>query len=300
MTVSNDTTAPTVVADRARRRRHGAGTVGGPRTPRTTSASSACSSSSTEATSAPRTRRAPYSVELEPATVTNGSHTLTAVARDAAGNTATSQRTVTVSNDATDPTVGLTTPAAGATVSGSVTIAANASDNVGVVGVQFKIDGANLGAEDTSAPYSVELDVRNVPNGAQRHGVRTRCGRQHADLAAHGDRVELVGIPHGPEAQLGTAGAVQPGHHQCHECQQAALSRQDEGLRPQHHRKLVGQPGLWIEGGRNVRVVGGHIEMNTAGDSAYWDRTGVKVRYSTGVVHLEGLLIDGAYLADGS
>ena len=47
-------------------------------------------------------------------------------------------------------------------------------------------------------------------------------------------------------------------------------------------------------------MVGGHIEMNTAGDSAYWDRTGVKVRYSTGVVHLEGLLIDGGTSPTGS
>ena len=46
-------------------------------------------------------------------------------------------------------------PRPGATVSGSVSVAATASDNVAVVGVQFKIDGGNLGAEDTTAPYSV-------------------------------------------------------------------------------------------------------------------------------------------------
>jgi hypothetical protein len=63
--------------------------------------------------------------------------------------------------------------------------------------------------------------------------------------------------------------------------------------------KLTGRPGLWIEGGHNVVVIGGHVEMNSAGTSSYWDRTAVKVRYSTGTVHLEGLLLDGAYLADG-
>src|SRR5205809_492696 len=49
--------------------------------------------------------------------------------------------------DSTRPTVSITAPTAGATVAGSVTVAASASDNVGVVGVQFKLDGANLGAE---------------------------------------------------------------------------------------------------------------------------------------------------------
>ena len=54
---------------------------------------------------------------------------------------------VTVDNIA--PTVSVTAPTRGASVSGTVPVSATASDNVGVVGVQFKLDGANLGAEDT-------------------------------------------------------------------------------------------------------------------------------------------------------
>src|SRR5581483_4244983 len=61
--------------------------------------------------------------------------------------------------DSTPPAVSLTAPAGGATVSGSVALSATASDNVGVVGVQFKLDGANLGAEDTTAPYSISWDT---------------------------------------------------------------------------------------------------------------------------------------------
>src|SRR4051812_29630964 len=52
------------------------------------------------------------------------------------------------------PTVSVTAPANGATVSGAVTLTANAADNVGVEGVQFQVDGADFGSEDTSAPYS--------------------------------------------------------------------------------------------------------------------------------------------------
>ena len=55
--------------------------------------------------------------------------------------------------DTTPPTVSVTAPAAGATVSGTVTITASASDNVGVTRVDFLVDGALL-SSDTTTPYS--------------------------------------------------------------------------------------------------------------------------------------------------
>src|SRR5439155_833888 len=99
------------------------------------------------------------------------SHPLTATARDAAGNRTTSAGvTVTVSNapppDTTPPTVSITSPAGGATVSGTTAVSASASDNVGVVGVQFLLDGAALGAEDTTSPYSVSWNTANTGNGS--------------------------------------------------------------------------------------------------------------------------------------
>jgi len=110
---------------------------------------------------------APYAVSWNTTTATNGSHTLRAVARDAAGNTATSAAvTVTVSNDTTPPTVSITSPVNGATVRSTVTVTANASDNVGVVGVQFRLDGANLGAEDTTVPYAVSWNTTTATNGS--------------------------------------------------------------------------------------------------------------------------------------
>ena len=70
-------------------------------------------------------------------------------------------------NDNKPPTVSLTAPSNNATVSGSsVTVSANASDRVGVTGVQFKLDGNNLGAEDTSAPYSVTWDTTSTADGS--------------------------------------------------------------------------------------------------------------------------------------
>src|SRR5438093_2400572 len=72
------------------------------------------------------------------------------------------------------PTVAITAPAAGATVAGTITVSANASDNVGVVGVQFKLDGANLGAEVTAAPYTLSWTTPTASNGAHTLTVVAR------------------------------------------------------------------------------------------------------------------------------
>src|SRR2546428_3715545 len=78
---------------------------------------------------------APYAISWTTTTASNGTHTLTAVARDAAGNTATAVAvSVTVFNDTTPPTVSMTAPSTGATVSGTITVSADATDNVAVAG----------------------------------------------------------------------------------------------------------------------------------------------------------------------
>ena len=56
-------------------------------------------------------------------------------------------------------------PRPAGTVSGTVTITANATDNVGVAGVQFLVDNNPLGAEDTTSPYSVTWNTTTVANG---------------------------------------------------------------------------------------------------------------------------------------
>src|SRR5437762_2536780 len=69
--------------------------------------------------------------------------------------------------DTTAPVVAVTAPVSGATVSGSsVSVSASASDDVAVAGVQFKLDGANLGAEDTAAPYTTSWTTTTATNAA--------------------------------------------------------------------------------------------------------------------------------------
>jgi hypothetical protein len=111
----------------------------------------------------------PYTTSWDSTKVANGSHTITAVARDTSGNTTTSSSvSVTTSNvvDTTKPTVSLTAPTAGSTVSNTAAVSATAADNVGVAGVQFKLDGANLQAEDTTSPYSINWNTATATNGA--------------------------------------------------------------------------------------------------------------------------------------
>jgi hypothetical protein len=88
----------------------------------------------------------------------NGPHTLTAVARDAAGNTTTSSPPISVTVDNAAPTVAITSPANGVMVAGIVTVSGTASDNIGVVSVQFLLDDAPLQL-DTSFPYSASWNT---------------------------------------------------------------------------------------------------------------------------------------------
>jgi len=67
--------------------------------------------------------------------------------------------------DNTPPTVRIASPASGATVSGTITVVAEAADNVGVAGVQFKYNGIDFDAEDTSSPYTATAHTNNVPDG---------------------------------------------------------------------------------------------------------------------------------------
>jgi hypothetical protein len=131
----------------------------------------------------------PYSLSWNSTTVPNGSHTISARARDAAGNVATAAAvTVNVSNgtagDTSPPSVSMTAPSNGATVSSTITVSANATDNVGVVGVQFLLDGANLGSEDSSSPFSVSWNTTSVSNGTHTLTARARDAAGNTTMAS--------------------------------------------------------------------------------------------------------------------
>ncbi|MGC1485039.1 MAG: Ig-like domain-containing protein [Candidatus Acidiferrum sp.] len=74
--------------------------------------------------------------------------------------------TTSNTTDKTPPTASITSPVANASLAGTVSVTANASDNVAVASVQFLVDGANLGAPVTAAPYTTSWDTTTVVNGA--------------------------------------------------------------------------------------------------------------------------------------
>jgi glucose/arabinose dehydrogenase len=108
----------------------------------------------------------PYSLAWTP--TTTGARSLTARATDNLDAVTTSAAvafTVTAASgsDTQAPGVTLTAPADSArSLTGALTLTATASDNVGVAGVQFQVDGENLGPEDTAAPYAATLPATSA------------------------------------------------------------------------------------------------------------------------------------------
>ena len=79
-------------------------------------------------------------------------------------------------SDPIAPSVVLSSPANGSTVWGTTTVSAIASDNVGVAGVQFQLDGVDLAPEDTTAPYSINWNTTGATNGSHNLTAAARDG----------------------------------------------------------------------------------------------------------------------------
>ena len=103
------------------------------------------------------------------------------------GGVASNGVNFTVQTDTTPPVVTITSPANNATVSGTITVPATATDPDSAVSfVQFLVDGTNTGARVTAAPYSISLDTTQLANGS------------HA----------LTAVAQDPSANVGTSAAV--------------------------------------------------------------------------------------------
>src|SRR5262245_2689323 len=111
---------------------------------------------------------APYSYAWDTTKVANGTYAVSVRVRDLAGNTTTSAAvnlTVANSADTTPPTSKITNPSSGMTIGGTVILSAVATDALGVAGVQFKVNGSNVGSEVTTAPYRVAWNTAGLAGG---------------------------------------------------------------------------------------------------------------------------------------
>jgi subtilisin family serine protease len=68
-------------------------------------------------------------------------------------------------SDTAPPSVSITSPSGGSSVSGTISVQGSASDNVGVTSVSLSIDGVALGS-DTTVPYSFSWNTTTVANGS--------------------------------------------------------------------------------------------------------------------------------------
>ena len=81
-------------------------------------------------------------------------------------------QTVTVNVDTQAPSVSLTTPSGGATVSGTVSLGASATDDVGVSRVDFYKDAMLLGSDNTT-PYAMSWNTTSETIGLHTLSARS-------------------------------------------------------------------------------------------------------------------------------
>jgi hypothetical protein len=104
----------------------------------------------------------PYNVSWTPSA---GTHIVHAIAYDIAGNSSTSAD-VSFIIDVTPPTVTITQPTNGSSVSGAVQVVANAADNTQVASVSFYRDTATVLGTSATLPYSISWDSSIVVPGS--------------------------------------------------------------------------------------------------------------------------------------
>jgi subtilisin family serine protease len=108
----------------------------------------------------------PYSFNWATTTLPNGTHTVTASATDAAGNSNMSTVSVIVNNvlDTIVPTISITSPTDGVKVSTNVSTRVNAADNIGVSKVELYVDGVLQGVS-TSSPFTTKWNSAKATRG---------------------------------------------------------------------------------------------------------------------------------------
>jgi cytoskeletal protein CcmA (bactofilin family) len=140
---------------------------------------------------------APYTIEWYSASLADGVHEIKVTATDTVGQKASASLTVTVDNTGENqpPLVEILKPSEGSTVSGTVLIAAEISDDDEVTEIAFVVD--NLCVHQKSGnPYEYTWDTAGVSNGTHRLKVtaRDRNGQEGSD------EVEVTVYNHNPDA----------------------------------------------------------------------------------------------------
>jgi len=123
-------------------------------------------------------------------TLSSGTHSLTAKATDAAGNTSPASAAKSITIDTTAPKVSISSPSSGSTIRGTVTLTATATDNVGVSKVELYVDNSYKLA-DTSSPYNFSLNTSALKNG--NHTLLVKAFDKAGNVATNSVTVKVIG-----------------------------------------------------------------------------------------------------------
>lgn len=119
------------------------------------------------------------------------------------------------SADTQAPTATLTAPAAFASgLAGTLTLSATAADDVGVAGVEFQVDGQQVGSTIAAAPYATSVDTTAYASG--QHVVRVRARDAAGNVSAWssatvqfgGSRTQPAGFTSNEDWITGLSGAT--------------------------------------------------------------------------------------------
>lgn len=145
-----------------------------------------------------------WSLALDSTTLANGSHTLTARATDTSGNTSTASVSVTVANlDSTPPSVAISAPTSGSSVSGSISVSGSAGDNSQLAQVAVSVDGGAYQPAQGTTAWSFALDTSTLANGS--HTLTAQATDAAGNTAVSSETVTVqntASLPPGVSEQL--------------------------------------------------------------------------------------------------
>ena len=160
------------------------------------------------------------------------------------------------------PNVSITAPAANAVVNGSaVALAATATDNTTVAGVQFKVDGTNVGTEDTTSPYGVTWNSTTASEG--QHSI-TAVARDNAGQTTTSNPV-IVTVDNVPDTTGTVEKRVNASSDDAEQTSGAAavLNSTDLELVTDAAAQTIGMRFTGVTVPRNANVTKAYIQFTT-------------------------------------
>ena len=196
---TTDTAAPTVTIGQPSSGATVAGTVSVTGTSADNVAVASVEISIDGGTYQPASGTASWSRSLDTTTLADGAHTVTARATDTSGNRATTSVSFTVKNtveqpaDTQAPTLTVSNPANGTTVSGPLGVTGTAADNTQVAKVEVRVDGGSWMAASGTSSWSRSLDTASYPDGD--HTITARVTDAHGNATAKSRSVTFDNTP---------------------------------------------------------------------------------------------------------